>query len=1046
MSKNELQSYILLANFTHTIANGNDVTLKWNSVTYATAYKIYQIVDGEPILKSTVTTTSKTFINLPEGDYIYEVHSFSDRFGESSGSELTFSLVFPIMQAPANLTQSVTNGNDITLRWTAATYANKYNVYQIIDGAPVLKTTVNGTSATFTNSPEGDYKYEVRSFSDRFGESAEVSEVSLSLVFPIMQAPANPTSTITNGNDITLRWTASTYATGYNVYQVVAGQKLLVKTQTGISVSFTNMPEGDYSYEIHSYSTRFGESPAPAVVNFNLTWPVVQPPVLAGAVFNANNITFTWKTVTWATEYRLYEVTGNTRTLVYKGNALTYKVYNLSEDTHHYELTAFNTRFGESAASNRYSETIVYPVMQPPVASLKLLSDTSARISWGFVTYANGYNVYEIVDGKPVLLVENLNNLSYTLTNLTYADHEYVVTSYSNSFGESDKSNIVLARLIIDTTAPVTAANAPAAWTNQDAVVTLTATDDETGVKETYYAVNDQEYTAGTSLTVTEEGVTKVSFYSVDKVGNKEAVKSIDVKIDKSAPVTRASETAEWSKAAIVQLSVEDTHSGVAKTLYSVNGSDYVEGTSIKLEQAGVNRISFYSVDTAGNSEEAQTIEVKIDAVAPVTISNALQGWTQEDVTVSLSATDAHSGVVKTLYSVNGSAYLEGTSFTIDAEGISQVTFYSVDAAGNSEQAQTIEVKIDRTAPVTAFKAPAGWTKQAAFVTLAATDEHSGTDKTFYSINGSEFVEGTSFTIDKEGVNQVSFYSVDAAGNSEKAQSAEVKIDSTAPVTASNAPEGWSKEDVMVSLKASDALSGVKQTYYSVDGSEYAAGTAVQVTGEGVHKLTFYSIDEAGNIEAASSADVKIDETAPIVSMNLNGEYSLGESLTLTYTATDNLSGIAVEKMTVSGPQSGADTVVANGGAFKPDKPGIYNIIVTVTNGAGLTTTIKKQLTVYIAATIEVTPKVIKGNNGVFTVRVDLPDGFSTQGFDLNKATLNGVKALSSNNGYYNQAKNGQFKFERSDFKWTGSEVVLQFRGYANGYLVVGQTTVKVQK
>ncbi|UUZ92555.1 hypothetical protein LJK87_45735 [Paenibacillus sp. P25] len=119
---------------------------------------------------------------------------------------------------------------------------------------------------------------------------------------------------------------------------------------------------------------------------------------------------------------------------------------------------------------------------------------------------------------------------------------------------------------------------------------------------------------------------------------------------------------------------------------------------------------------------------------------------------------------------------------------------------------------------------------------------------------------------------------------------------------------------------------------------------------------------------------------------------------------------------------------------------------MTVINGAGLTTTIQRTFNVYIPGTIEVTPKVIKGNNGVFTVRVDLPAGFSTQGFDLNSVTVNGVKALSSNNGYYNQAKNGQFKFERSDFNWTGSEAVLTFRGNVNGVPVVGQTTVKLQK
>jgi hypothetical protein len=101
---------------------------------------------------------------------------------------------------------------------------------------------------------------------------------------------------------------------------------------------------------------------------------------------------------------------------------------------------------------------------------------------------------------------------------------------------------------------------------------------------------------------------------------------------------------------------------------------------------------------------------------------------------------------------------------------------------------------------------------------------------------------------------------------------------------------------------------------------------------------------------------------------------------------------------------------------------------------------------VYIPVIIEVAPKVIKGNSGIFTIRAGLPVEYGTQGFDINTATLNGVKALTSNNGYNNQAKLGQFKFERSDFTWIPSEMIVEFRCYINGYLVVGQTIVKIQK
>lgn len=1040
------QTMLAPANPTYSIANGNDVTLKWSAVTYATSYKIYQVVDGQKVLKSTVTGTTVTYTNQPEGTLNYEIHSFSTILGESpEGAEITFTYAWPTMQAPGGFTQSVTGGNDITFKWNAVTYASGYNLYQVIDGQEVLKKTQSGATFTLTNQPEDDYTYVVRSYSSRFGESPAGSELKFTLIWPTMQAPGNFTKTIVNGNDISLTWNIATYATAYKVYQVVDGQKVLKSTLPGRAVSYVNMPAGEYSYMVYSYSDRFGESPIGSTLEFLLDWPVVKPPILTGSVFNANNITLSWPTVTWANEYRVYNLTGGNRQLIYKGPALSYKVYNLSETTHQYEVTAYSTRFGESAPSNRVTETIVFPVMQPPVASVKLLSSTSARISWSFVTYANGYNVYELIDGQPILLTENLNNLSYTVSDLSYKDHEYYVTSYSNSFGKSEPSNTVLAKLIIDTEAPVTKAEAPAGWMNQNQVITLSATDNETGVANTFYSLNEGEFTAGTSVKVDKEGINKVSFYSVDKVGNTEAVQTISVKIDQTLPSTKVSEVPAWfTQTAILKLTTADTLSGVAKTYYSVNGSEYAEGNSIMVDNEGANEVSFYSVDQAGNKEKIQTIEVKIDRTAPVTSSNASEAWSTEKADVTLTAVDTQSGVAKTYYSVNGSDYVEGTLFTVDNEGINRISFYSVDQAGNKETAQTVEVKIDRTAPVTVSDSPTAWVKEAV-VHLTATDTHSGAAKTYYSINGSDYLEGTLFTVEHEGVNEVSFYSIDQAGNKEAAHAIEVKIDRTAPVTSSSAPAVWSKEDVAVKLTAMDTQSGTAQTFYSIDGSAYAEGNSFTVSDEGIHKVTFYSVDKTGNTETENTAVVKIDKTAPIVAMNLKEEYQAGTTLQLTYSAVDTLSGIVTDKMIITRPSGTTENVEQNSGILL-DKPGVYTVTVTVTNAAGLSTTLKRQFTVYLKASITVTPNVIKGNKGVFTVRVDLPNGYSTQGFDLDSATLNGVKALNSNNGYYNQAKLGQFKFERSDFDWKTTEVTLHFRGYVNGILVIGETTVKVQK
>jgi fibronectin type 3 domain-containing protein len=1033
-------------NLTSTIVNGNDITLKWSSATYATSYNIYQIVDGQKLFVKTVYGTSNTFTNMPEGDYSYKVYTVSDRFGESAdGSSTSLYLTFPTMQAPSSFNQTILNGNDIKLSWGAASYATAYKVYRVANGDKTLIKTVTGTTVTLINMPEDDYTYEVHSYSDRFGESPDGSNVSFNLVFPIMQAPSNFSYSIVNGNDISLKWSASIFATAYKVYKVVDGDRTLIKTVTGTSTSLTNMPEGDYIYEVYSYSDRFGESPIGSTVSFNLTWPVVQPPALQGTIFNANNVTLSWNSVAWANEYRVYEVTGDTKTLLYKGTALSYKVYNLTEETHSYQVTAYNTRFGESDYSNTAEEVIVYPDMQAPTANVKVTSPTSALISWSFATYANGYNVYEIVDGLPVLVAKNVNNLSYTVSNLSYKNHEFYVTSYSNSFGESGPSNTVLAKLITDTLPPVTTTNAVSDWTNKSQTVTLTATDNDTGVAKTYYSLNDGPFTEGSSVTVEKEGINKLSFYSVDKVGNTESVKTVEVKIDQTAPVTALDQNpGDFTQSYTGNLVATDTDSGVDKTYYSINGEDFVEGTTFTVDKEGVNQLSFYTVDKVGNKETAKTVEVKIDKTAPETSSDAPTSWINKEVQVNLTASDSQSGVAHTYYSINGSEYVEGTTFTVDQEGVNQVSFYTVDNAGNKEETKTVEVKVDKAAPETNSDAPTDWVNGEVQVNLTANDNQSGIAQTYYSINGSEYVEGTTFTVDQEGVNQVSFYSVDKAGNKEAAKVVEVKIDNTAPETQSDAPYTWVVGDVQLNLTAADRESGVAKTYYSINGSEYVEGTTFTVDQEGVNQVSFYSVDKAGNKENPKTVEVKIDKTSPVITSNFKDLYELESTLNLNYSTNDELSGVVSEAVILTAPGEVFGKVVNKLNQITLDKPGVYTLTIFATDAAGNTQILKKQFTVYISASIAVTPNVIKVNKGVFTLRVDLPEGFDTKQLDLNTAKLNGVAALNSNNGYYNQAKLGQFKFERSDFQWNSGEQALEFRCYVNGYLVIGQTTVKV--
>ena len=98
-----------------------------------------------------------------------------------------------------------------------------------------------------------------------------------------------------------------------------------------------------------------------------------------------------------------------------------------------------------------------------------------------------------------------------------------------------------------DTTAPVTQASVvgtPGAngWFTSSVQVSLSATDDFSGVANTFYNVDGgvtQSYSGPFSISA--PGQHTVQFWSVDNVGNTEATQMITVKIDGGAPVVTAS-------------------------------------------------------------------------------------------------------------------------------------------------------------------------------------------------------------------------------------------------------------------------------------------------------------------------------------------------------------------------------------------------------------------------------------------------------------------------------------------------------------------------
>lgn len=96
--------------------------------------------------------------------------------------------------------------------------------------------------------------------------------------------------------------------------------------------------------------------------------------------------------------------------------------------------------------------------------------------------------------------------------------------------------------------------------------------------------------------------------------------------------------------------------------------------------------------------------------------------------------------------------------------------------------------------------------------------------------------------------------------------------DKTPPVTtATGGSDNWYNTNVISTFTAYDTCSGVKEIRYSIDGSEtvtpgsYASAT---IYTEGIHNITYYAVDNAGNTESTKSMTIMIDKTPPVLNLS----------------------------------------------------------------------------------------------------------------------------------------------------------------------------------
>jgi hypothetical protein len=494
----------------------------------------------------------------------------------------------------------------------------------------------------------------------------------------------------------------------------------------------------------------------------------------------------------------------------------------------------------------------------------------------------------------------------------------------------------------IDRVLPTDATVYPSAPVSNRHVIAFTPNDDRSGVAGIEWKLDGGAVKTSPSATITGAGDHTLEVRVRDNAGNWSAWGSHTITVvlppDVTDPTDNTTIPTNWRTSTYtVTVAAADDIDG--------EGVDYVEwrlddneiqsgpaGSTFDVSTDGTHAIDTRVWDKAGNHTDWKSQTLRIDKTRPVDTTSLPTGWTNTR-TITLTATDATSGVERITYDIAGPSPVTGTitaasgSITLASDGVYTVSYSIYDIAGQRTN-RTATFKADTVTPVnTSAAAPAAWQTPSLTLDLTGTDASSGFDHGEWRVNGGDVQSGAAAVVTSEGTQTLETRIVDKAGNASNWRSETIKVDHTPPANTTPRPGApWRNGDYATTVTGSDATSGVQRIEYTLDGGAVLTTPNVTVTGEGSHTLLTRVIDVAGNASDWREDAIGIDRTAPALGVDC------GTSGWRTSAATCSVSA--------SGGPSGLPTLTANGdavagGTYTVHAGGATTIKFRAVDGAG---------------------------------------------------------------------------------------------------------------
>jgi LPXTG-motif cell wall-anchored protein len=711
------------------------------------------------------------------------------------------------------------------------------------------------------------------------------------------------------------------------------------------------------------------------------------------------------------------------------GQSTTFEYYTCLDPNYNSGLEAIMGSLGlqiNNGAATTNSLDVTLNLSGSNVAQMRFSNDNSTWSSWE--TYAST-KAWTLTPGDGVKTVyaqlkDSTGNISNVNASITYKDSTAPTISVSGN---------------------------PTTWTNANVTLTVSASDTGSGLNTSgaYSFDGGSTWTTENSKSFSTNGTVNIKVR--DNSGNISSQSIVVNKIDKAAPTFSGitNTPSAWTNSGVtltVSGATDNGGAGLNSLPYSfstIQGIYNWQASNVSSSFSENQPVYVYVRDDLGNISSASTVNINaIDKVLP-TITNVTgnsSDWTSGDVTLTVNASDALSGLAAAAYSFDGGNTWQTGNTKTYTENTSNIIVKVKDAAGNIAAYSPIDItKIDKTAPTitSVIGNPSDWTSNDVTLTVNASDALSGLAAAGYSFDGGNTWQAGNVKTYTENKSNIVVKVKDVAGNITTYSPVNItKIDKTVPNTAVIAnsdkytESSWYKDNQIINASFTTTAGSSEKLQYKVNDGAWTDGASVPVSTEGKYDVSYRVIDSLGRTSAVQTVKVNIDKTAPTNAKitvkdreftSILNTITFGiffkDTVNVSITADGNISGVKkieyqkVAKNTDYNP-SGTWT---SGSSFNVDPDDKFVVYARITDNAGNAVVINSDGVVVDATkpALAVTPSVSNWTNSNVGVKVNVSDalaGVKDVTYTTNETTPQaGTVAISSGEGNITLSNEGQY-------------------------------------